>query len=58
MNLGEYGWKIVGEYDLVKSDVAVLVSDAVVGNSGTTVYADAIRWTFVGEQTTDEPTQN
>ena len=54
----EYGWKIVGEYDLVKSDVAVLVSDAVVGNSGTTVYADAIRWTFVKEKNIHTPARN
>ena len=53
----EYGWKIVGEYDLVKSDVAVLVSDAVVGIQGSTVYADAIRWTHLAEKTTEEPAQ-
>ena len=50
----EYGWKRVGEYDIVENDVAVLVSDAIVGNLGTTVYVDAIRWTFLGENTTGE----
>ena len=51
------GWKLVGQYDIVENDVAVLVSDAVVGNRGTTVYADAIRWTFVGTKNTDEASQ-
>ena len=53
----ENEWKFVGEYDIVENDVAVLVSDAVVGNRGTTVYADAIRWTFVGTKNTDEASQ-
>lgn len=50
-------WKLVGEYDIVENDVAVLVSDTVVGNQGTTVYADAIRWTFVGTKNTGESSQ-
>ena len=54
----EHGWKLVGEYDLVKSDVAVLVSDAVIGNQGSTVYADAIRWTFVKEKNIHTPARN
>lgn len=53
----EYGWKFVGEYDIVENEVAALVSDAIVGSVGTTVYADAIRWTYVGEKTKEESSQ-
>ena len=54
----EYGWKLVGDYEILENDVVVLVSDAVVGNQGDTVYTDAIRWIFTGEKTTEEPAQN
>lgn len=51
------GWHSVGEYEILEEDVAVLVSDAVVGTQGDTVYADAIRWTYLSEKSTDEPVQ-
>ena len=53
----EYGRKRGFEYDIEENEVAALVSDAIVGSVGTTVYADAIRWTYLGEKTTEEAAQ-
>ncbi len=53
----EYGWQRVSEYDIVENEVVVWVSDAIVGSLGTTVYADAIRWTYLGGKITDESAQ-
>ena len=51
----ENGWQPVGEYEIVENTVAVLVSDAAIGNKGTTVNADAIRWTYLDQKTKEEP---
>ena len=51
------GWQLVGEYEIVEDAVAVLVSDATIENTGTTVYADAIRWTYLGEEDFEESAQ-
>ena len=53
----EYEWKNVGYFEITEENVAVLVSDAVVGTKGNTVYVDAIRWTFADEEPAVEPTQ-
>ncbi|MYF37510.1 MAG: hypothetical protein F4219_01880 [Gammaproteobacteria bacterium] len=51
------GWQLVGEYEIVEDAVAVLISDAAIENTGTTVYADAIRWTYLGEEDIEESVQ-
>ena len=53
----EKGWQLVGDYEIVENTVAVLVSDATIGNTGTTVHADAIRWTYLDEKTSEESAQ-
>lgn len=46
----EYGWKRVGEYDIKENEVAVWLADEIVGSVGSTVNADAVRWTFTGQK--------